>query len=196
MPKFRKKPVVVEAFRMGIDPIPDWFMNEVSKNKIILRSTMPENVHIECRDQFETFCEIETLEGKMTGNYGDFIIQGVEGEIYPCKPAFAATREIGSNQDYSSVVTASAIGAKSQEIQLWLEKQTGIQSFVIFDDDPIYISKAHEHHAVIVDPEKGLTKEDADHALIILSLPLPDKIPDFYEDFLLHRRNTSANPTK
>jgi len=123
-------------------------------------------------------------------------INGKLAEAGVCKPAFAATREIGSNQDHSSVVTASAIGAKSQEIQLWLEKQTGITSFVIFDDDPIYISKAHEHHAVIVDPEKGLTKEDADHALLILSLPLPDKIPDFYVDWLNSRRNTSANPTK
>jgi hypothetical protein len=86
MAKFRKKPVVVEAFRMGIDPIPDWFMDEVTKRKIVLRSTMPENVHYECREHFETSCEIETLEGTMVGNYGDFIIQGVNGEIYPCKP--------------------------------------------------------------------------------------------------------------
>ena len=33
--KYRKKPVVIEAFRMGIDPRPDWFQSEVAKNRII-----------------------------------------------------------------------------------------------------------------------------------------------------------------
>jgi hypothetical protein len=37
---------------------------------------------------------INTLEGEMRANEGDWIIQGVEGEIYPCKPSiFAATYE-------------------------------------------------------------------------------------------------------
>jgi len=31
--KYRKKPVVIEAFRMGIDPIPDWFQSEVTKKQ-------------------------------------------------------------------------------------------------------------------------------------------------------------------
>lgn len=30
--------------------------------------------------------EIETLEGTMKANVGDYIIKGVDGEIYPCKP--------------------------------------------------------------------------------------------------------------
>ena len=84
--KFRKKPIIIEAFRIGIDYIPDWFMDKVTDRSIILRSDMPDNVHFECRDQFKTWCEIETSEGKMTGNYGDWIIKGVNGEFYPCKP--------------------------------------------------------------------------------------------------------------
>ncbi len=37
---------------------------------------------------------IETLEGEMTANVGDWIIRGVKGEFYPCKPdIFAATYE-------------------------------------------------------------------------------------------------------
>ena len=37
---------------------------------------------------------IETLEGQMKAVAGDWIIRGVEGEFYPCKPAiFAATYE-------------------------------------------------------------------------------------------------------
>jgi len=30
--------------------------------------------------------EIDTLEGKMTGNVGDYLIRGIKGEMYPCKP--------------------------------------------------------------------------------------------------------------
>ena len=37
---------------------------------------------------------IDTLEGVMTASEGDFIIRGVKGELYPCKPdIFAATYE-------------------------------------------------------------------------------------------------------
>lgn len=83
--KYRKKPVVIEAFRIGIDPIPDWFMDNVLDQKIILRTDAPEDVHIEQRKEFKTWCEIETLEGVMNGNYSDYIIKGVKDEIYPCK---------------------------------------------------------------------------------------------------------------
>lgn len=102
-------------------------------------------------------------------------------KIGVCKPAIDATTHL--EEDHSSAVTVSAVGAKSHEIQSWLTKHDDIDSFVIFEDDPIYISQAHKHYAVIVDPKKGITKEDTEHALITLSLPLPDKIPDSFEDW-------------
>lgn len=70
MAQYRKKPVVIEAFKYGIDHRPDWFMDKVTTNDIIT---------------YNDHCTINTLEGIMTGNYGDYIIQGVQGEIYPCK---------------------------------------------------------------------------------------------------------------
>ncbi len=77
--KFRKKPVVIETFKYLIDNRPDWFCDKVSSNEIIT---------------FETHCEIKTLEGTMRGEIGDYIIQGVKGEIYPCKPdIFESTYE-------------------------------------------------------------------------------------------------------
>lgn len=74
--KYRKKPVVIEAFKYGIESIPDWFMDKVSTNEITLRGEYKDPSH----------CEIQTLEGTMIGKVGDFIIKGVAGEIYPCKP--------------------------------------------------------------------------------------------------------------
>lgn len=81
---YRKKPVVIQAFKFGIEPIPDWFMDKVTLDEIRLFSdgTYPQH------------CLIKTLEGTMQGNIGDYIIQGVKGEIYPCKPdIFEATYE-------------------------------------------------------------------------------------------------------
>lgn len=81
MAKYRKKPVEVEAFRFYVDNMPDWFFNNVTDRKIILRNCDYKRFSIN-----EAYCEIETLEGTMIAKGGDYIIQGVNGEIYPCKP--------------------------------------------------------------------------------------------------------------
>jgi hypothetical protein len=80
MPKYRKKPVLIEAFKFYVDPMPDWFMDKVSSNDVILYSCNYPSFTID-----EAYCEIKTLEGTMIANGGDFIIKGVQGEIYPCK---------------------------------------------------------------------------------------------------------------
>lgn len=80
MAKFRKKPVVIEAFRYGIDSRPDWFDDKVTSNDIIT------HIGTDRKEIQDYYCEIKTLEGVMTGKCGDYIIQGVNGEIYPCKP--------------------------------------------------------------------------------------------------------------
>ena len=76
MPKFRKKPVEIDAWQNVPESIiPDWFK---CKGGCILGSSI----------------KIATLEGIMTASPGDWIIRGVKGEIYPCKPdIFAATYE-------------------------------------------------------------------------------------------------------
>ena len=71
--KYRKKPIVVEAFRLGTQPIPDWCMKKVVSGEIHIYG-------------FPDKADIKTLEGTITANFGDFIIKGVNGEIYPCKP--------------------------------------------------------------------------------------------------------------
>ena len=86
MPKARKKPVEIEYFRMGIDPRPDWFQDEVTKNNIITHRIGEIGQGLNPFNHNKTYCIIKTLEGEMKGDYGDYIIQGVKGEIYPCKP--------------------------------------------------------------------------------------------------------------
>ena len=78
--KFRKKPIIVEATRF------DGFVGEGSscpavKRIIKIINGIPELLNV-----------IPTLEGDMIVHKGDWIIKGVKGEFYPCKPAiFKAT---------------------------------------------------------------------------------------------------------
>jgi hypothetical protein len=82
MAKFRKKPVVIEAWlwtgeTATSEPQPIWLHTS-------LLASFPGNGTV----------AIRTLEGTMIASPGDWIIRGVKGEIYPCKPdIFAATYE-------------------------------------------------------------------------------------------------------
>ena len=86
--QYRKKPVVIEAMQFEtnnepdtkhMDEIVDW-INESSQD----RTARHDN----------TWIYIQTLEGEMTAKVKDYIIKGVQGEFYPCKPdIFEATYE-------------------------------------------------------------------------------------------------------
>jgi len=77
--KYRKIPVVVEAFRWSRhtspDDLPDWFLEAELAYKL--------RVHFPRRSS--AFVEITTLEGRMRAEEGYYIILGVKGEVYPCR---------------------------------------------------------------------------------------------------------------
>ena len=84
--KYRKKPVIIDAFRIGYDKaMPDWFTDRVTANVIELHCDNEDT-----RDVFDPcinqWAFIETLEGTMKASNGDYVIRGVSGECYPCKP--------------------------------------------------------------------------------------------------------------
>ena len=88
--RYRKKPVVVEAVR--------WDGNNVDEvMKFIDFNSLPSvGVHVPGVGHTPALgtLDIPTLEGTMTANPGDWIIKGVKGEYYPCKPdIFEATYE-------------------------------------------------------------------------------------------------------
>lgn len=80
MSKWRKKPVVIEAFQFYVDNMPDWFMDAVTRNDVILRKCNYKRYSIE-----EAYCEIKTLEGNHICRGGEYVIKGVKGELYSCK---------------------------------------------------------------------------------------------------------------
>lgn len=71
--KFRKKPVVIEAVHFD--------ETSLNANEIIRWS---EGAVQKCINA--DFLEVKTLEGTMVAKRGDYIIKGVNGEFYPCKP--------------------------------------------------------------------------------------------------------------
>jgi hypothetical protein len=88
--KFRKKPVVIDAFIFGLHENPKWF-NEAVKAGVVEYEWCGSSKDLDPCDGLK----IKTLEGEMRTSYGyEYIIKGVKGEIYPCKPdIFEATYE-------------------------------------------------------------------------------------------------------
>lgn len=87
MPKFRKKPVVVEAVQW--DETIATLRALEAQGLVVAGCTSHRDRPDECKN-----LRIGTLEGAMFVNPGDWIIRGVKGEFYPCKPdIFAATYE-------------------------------------------------------------------------------------------------------
>jgi len=86
--KYRKKPVVIEAFRLG-DEWPDWWAEKVTA-EVVTTFNYDQGAVRGGPD----YAIIKTLEGRMRAERGDWIIKGIKGEIYPCKPdIFEATYE-------------------------------------------------------------------------------------------------------
>ena len=86
--KFRKKPVVIEAFqitrttRADNKDWPEWLNKAWCLEKDAVGAVLPSKFpDSDGTDQLA----INTLEGKMTVGWDDYIIQGVAGELYACK---------------------------------------------------------------------------------------------------------------
>lgn len=87
MPKFRKKPVVIEAVPVvafisaarraaeGVDAawqgMPEWAIDAWSSATVVA---------------YAGHVIVKTFEGEHRGEFGDWLLRGVKGELYPCKP--------------------------------------------------------------------------------------------------------------
>ena len=70
--KYKKKPLIIEAVQFdGTDESVDWLLPQLISGEI---------------GRATNKLYIQTPEGVMTANVGDYIIKGVNGEFYPCKP--------------------------------------------------------------------------------------------------------------
>lgn len=100
--KYKKKPVVIEAVKWNgdkISEVTDWISKALDRGVIM---------------RFGNEVKIHTLEGIMTASSGDYIIKGINGEIYPCKPdIFDKTYDI-VKEDTDSICFGDAIEVLKQ----------------------------------------------------------------------------------
>lgn len=73
---YRKKPVEIDVFHFNMESL-----KELEELREFLKDA---DVDINYLNEGKIY--IETLEGTMCANEGDYIIKGVKGEFYPCKP--------------------------------------------------------------------------------------------------------------
>lgn len=78
--KYRKKPVVIEAFKWTGSSEqkedPEWIVDAVRRGDARFLNEGTPNVQM----------VINTLEGPHIASQGDYVIKGIAGELYPCKP--------------------------------------------------------------------------------------------------------------
>ena len=72
--KFRKKPIIIEAIKFTYE------------NLIEIRKFVGDKLLISPYPNEQDVIQIKTLEGNHTAKLGDWIIKGIKGEFYPCKP--------------------------------------------------------------------------------------------------------------
>jgi hypothetical protein len=80
--KYRKKPIVIEAMQLTEEnylEVYEWVNNLWTGNKTVTGIVLKEKKE-------HNGLPIKTLEGTMVASIGDYIIKGVKGEFYPCKP--------------------------------------------------------------------------------------------------------------
>ena len=112
MPNYRKKPVVIEARQLTNNwtEICAW-INEQTKPIDPLRPAayMPAGL--------DNDILIQTLEGDMRALPGDYIIKGVKGEFYPCKPdVFEATYDLGEDLGSKAIREADEAMAETDRL--------------------------------------------------------------------------------
>ena len=77
--KYRKKPVEIEAMQLKSETVMDVLSFMYPYLTAISHSILNDIRTEKC-------LMIPTLEGNMKASFGDYIIKGIKGELYPCKP--------------------------------------------------------------------------------------------------------------
>lgn len=86
--KYRKKPVVIEAVQLTKELALQYFSQPYNKRtfRIFDKFELSGSYHLGDKMVNDAYFLIETLEGRMKCSLNDWIIKGVNGEFYPCKP--------------------------------------------------------------------------------------------------------------
>lgn len=75
--KYRKKPVEIEALE---------FIDDPTRLEELSHFIDDQDLRVSYKDPENPKLILQTLEGEIQASVGDYIIKGVNGEFYPCKP--------------------------------------------------------------------------------------------------------------
>lgn len=117
MSKFTKKPVTIEAVQFTED----------TKNQAFNFITCNHYPHWD--EAGRPVIRIETLEGEMTASFGDWIIKGVEGEFYPCKPAIF-------DKTYLPAIDPVLVEEAWEKLAPWKTEPSDVDGVVLPQLDP------------------------------------------------------------
>lgn len=113
--KYVKKPVVIEAIQLTENNVQD-VLTWCNSKEIIASSIWGD----EGLEEKIVGVSIRTLEGDHIGNIGDYIIKGIAGEFYPCKPdIFEATYDVAvlGVADFNYVLTKDNVFLVAEELE-------------------------------------------------------------------------------
>ena len=108
MQRFRKKPVVVEAEQ--------WLGTVEQKERLLAEGVIMDIPSL------DGSCLVPTLEGNMTCQINDYIIKGIKGEYYPCKPdIFELTYDMDEKETLEIEVNAETLGLNPEFVEAGIE---------------------------------------------------------------------------
>lgn len=128
--KYVKKPVVVEAFQLTLDNMilekdwPEWLSEARGKGLNEPGAVFPA--------LGEMALSINTLEGRHKARAGDWLIRGVKGEIYPCKPDIFDLTYEAADEDFEPEDTETGRALEMFREQLTVLHDSPIESAKIF----------------------------------------------------------------
>lgn len=118
--RFRKRPIEIEAFQWD---------GSIPSGEAVAAALPGVSLHAEANDPRPPRLSIATREGVMVASPGDWIIRGVAGEVYPCKPEiFAATYDpLPDPASLEMLLDAAPRGSRRRALLSILWRNRGIQ---------------------------------------------------------------------
>lgn len=124
--KYIKKPVEIEAMQ---------FLDTTESIEELSDFTGKE-IRVDYQDRNNPCLKIETLEGTMKASVGDYIIKGVKGEFYPCKPdIFEATYAPSETPLDRMKIESHELNERLRKLRSFIDHQMGMLSKFVLDED-------------------------------------------------------------
>lgn len=189
--KFRKKPVEIEAMRWGGEaafaaPIIDWILDNDGTAR-----------YHEENDAHHEHIRVDTLEGVMYAQPGDWIVRGVAGEFHPCKPdMFEQTYETVDEGFVFDPLTHELYQAAEQvrevnEANGWFEEQRSVgEDIALLHSEASEMLEAYREHGLADVTGEIIHIDQSDPSGVRIFPPKPEGFGSEAADVLIRLLDT------